>query len=117
MKNKDELFRVFKSHFNTKVILSVFVLEFIILTVLFCVAGHLYVKQKGTEATADILTNANAGSAAQYAESIASEKSKSELENIMSKYVVNDPLLVSAVSPSFSAFINHEYNVRNYNHG
>ena len=117
MKNKNELLKDLKFHFNTKLIIAAFVVEFVILFVLFCFAGGEHIESEGSYALREVLTNAGAASSAQYSDIYSGVTENSDLESFVSKYIADDDVLLSSLSPSLSGYINHEYNVKNYIQG
>lgn len=117
MKDKKELLKDLKSHFNTKLIVAAFAVEFIMLTVLFCFAGRSTIEAGGSYALRDVLSNAGAASSTQYSEIVSGATENSELETFVSKYISDDNILMSSLSPSLAGYINHEYNVKNYIQG
>ncbi|MBE7065281.1 MAG: hypothetical protein E7384_05670 [Ruminococcaceae bacterium] len=117
MKDKNELLKDLKSHFNTKLIIVAFVAEFVMLAVLFCFAGRSSVQKEGSYALRDILSNAGAASSTQYSEIYSGATDDGELETFVSKYIAGDNMMMSSISPSLAGYINHEYNVKNYIQG
>jgi len=117
LKDKNELLKDLKAHFNTKLIIAAFIAEFVILTVLFCFAGRSSIEEDGSYALREVLANAGAASSTQYSEICSGVTDDSELETFVSKYVSDDDILMASLSPSLAGYINHEYNVKNYIQG
>ena len=117
MKDKNELLKDLKSHFNTKLIIAAFVAEFIMLAVLFCFAGRSSIEKDGSYALREVLSNAGSASSSQYSEIYSGVTNDSELETFISKYVSGNDVVMSSLSPSLAGYINHEYNVKNYIQG